>query len=163
LEKLKRREAFANLFRKVSNKDMGEDFIFPPYLTSKELLYVECVKCDGDCVTACPENIIKITDKKIPVLDFKDSGCTFCQECAIVCPNGVLSLEDSEPKIYGKTNIHVLECISWKQTICYSCKDICLENAIDFLGMFRPEINSKCTNCGFCISVCPTDAITLKV
>ena len=39
--------------------------------------------------------------------------------------------------------------------MCFSCKDPCLDNAIDFKAMFMPEINDKCTSCGFCLSRCP--------
>jgi len=37
-----------------------------------------------------------------------------------------------------------------------------LDNAIEFLGLFKPSINDNCTSCGFCISYCPTNAIILK-
>jgi ferredoxin-type protein NapF len=45
--------------------------------------------------------------------------------------------------------------------MCFSCKDPCLDDAIDFIAMFRPEINSNCTSCGFCIKYCPVDAIEI--
>nr|WP_306457763.1 4Fe-4S binding protein [Aliarcobacter trophiarum] len=28
--------------------------------------------------------------------------------------------------------------------------------------MFRPSIQNSCTSCGFCIKVCPTNAIKVK-
>lgn len=47
--------------------------------------------------------------------------------------------------------------------MCFSCKDPCLDDAIEFLGMFRPEIvTDKCTSCGFCLRACPTSAIEIK-
>jgi ferredoxin-type protein NapF len=53
--------------------------------------------------------------------------------------------------------------MSWNNTMCFSCKDPCLEDAIFFNAMFKPIINeNKCTNCGFCVSVCPSYAILLK-
>ena len=61
-------------------------------------------------------------------------------------------------------DIDLIKCLSWNQTMCFSCKDPCLDNAIKFLAMFRPEINTdNCTSCGFCIKVCPTDAITITI
>ena len=46
----------------------------------------------------------------------------------------------------------------------FSCKDPCVDNAIDFQGLFNPTIDlTKCTSCGFCVSVCPTDAIKLEI
>ncbi len=48
--------------------------------------------------------------------------------------------------------------------MCFSCKDPCLDDAIEFIGMFRPEIiDDKCTSCGFCIKACPTQAIEIKI
>jgi ferredoxin-type protein NapF len=53
--------------------------------------------------------------------------------------------------------------MSWNNTMCFSCKDPCLEDAIFFNAMFKPIINeNKCTNCGFCVSVCPSNAIFIK-
>ena len=49
--------------------------------------------------------------------------------------------------INAKIEINVLECLSWNQTMCFSCKDPCLDDAITFLGMF--------------IKVCPTNAIKI--
>ena len=93
-------------------------------------------------------------------LDFTSSGCTQCDECANVCPNAVLKLEYKK-HINAKIEIDVLSCLAWNQTMCFSCKDPCLDDAIDFLGMFRPSINSSCTSCGFCIKTCPTNAIKI--
>lgn len=131
----------------------------PPYFENKDDFYKECASCDGVCASFCQEHIILFGDDKTPYLDFTVSGCTYCDECAKACPKGVLKL-DSKKKVDVKFTIDILKCISWNQTMCFSCKDPCLENAIKFLGMFRPEINSQlCTNCGFCVKVCPTNAI----
>ena len=92
--------------------------------------------------------------------NFSNSGCTYCDLCAISCQNGVLNIEDKK-QIEAKIEIDILTCLSWQNTMCFSCKDPCLENAIDFLGMFRPTINQNCTSCGFCIKVCPTNAIKI--
>ena len=109
---------------------------------------------------ACEENIIFIQEDFTPKLDFSSNGCTYCDLCAIACPNEVLKLEYKK-NIDAKIEIDVLSCLSWNQTMCFSCKDPCLDDAIDFLAMFRPSINDKCTSCGFCIKVCPTNAIKI--
>lgn len=162
MEKLERREAFRSLFKKISKKEEGEEAtLLPPYIHNRDLLSA-CLECDGFCIDSCEEEIIKRSPEGKPFLDFSHSGCTFCEDCAKACPSDVLSLESGEEKIFAKTEISVLKCISWDKTVCYSCKDVCLDNAIAFLGMFRPEIKENCTNCGFCVGVCPTNAIEIK-
>ena len=36
---------------------------------------------------------ISLDENQIPYLDFRDFGCTFCEDCANACPNDVLLLE----------------------------------------------------------------------
>ena len=158
---MKRRELFSSLASSFNNKnEKQEKVIRPPYYQNEELFLKECIKCEGLCANSCEVNIILIQDDKTPKLDFSNSGCTFCDECAKVCPSEVLKLEYKK-NIDAKVEINVLECLSWNKTMCFSCKDPCLDDAIEFLGMFRPEIKDNCTSCGFCLSRCPTDAIKI--
>ncbi|QOY52592.1 ferredoxin-type protein NapF [Candidatus Sulfurimonas baltica] len=158
----KRRELFSSLVSSLNTKNKQEKLIRPPYFGDESLFHNECSKCDAKCATVCEEEIIKIADDRTPYLNFSLSGCTYCDECAKACEFGVLHVEDKKP-----INIHVTinksTCLSWNHTMCFSCKDPCLDNAIDFKAMFMPEINSNCTSCGFCISKCPTNAIDIKV
>ena len=97
---------------------------------------------------------------KTPFLDFSTGGCTFCDECAKACEYNVLNIEDVR-NIEAQILINKSKCMSWEGVMCFSCKDPCLEDAIDFKAMFMPEINEKCTSCGFCIGRCPADAIDI--
>ena len=158
---MKRRELFSSLASSFNkNDELQEKIIRPPYFQDEELFIKECILCEGLCANSCEVNIIVIQKDKTPKLDFSNSGCTFCDKCAEVCPSDVLKLEYKK-NIDAKIEINVLECLSWNQTMCFSCKDPCLDDAIVFLGMFRPEINSNCTSCGFCVKVCPTNAIKI--
>jgi ferredoxin-type protein NapF len=151
-----------SFFRRVKNSPF-KSFIYPPYFDKKED-FLNCLKCETkDCLNACNEKIIKI-ENSIPVLDFTNSGCTFCDECAEACKEGVLKTENKKNKINAQMIINPNKCIAWNQTICFSCQDICEENAIIYKGMFNPVIDlEKCTGCGFCISVCPANAIEIKI
>lgn len=121
-----------------------------------------CILCSSkECAEVCQESIIIILDDETPSLDFSKSGCTYCDLCAISCSGEVLKIEDKK-QIEVKIEIDILTCLSWQNTMCFSCKDPCLDNAIEFLGMFRPSIQNSCTSCGFCIKVCPTNAIKVK-
>jgi len=156
---ISRREIFTNIFQKN-----GESFpVRPPYSKDNNFLFLEvCPTCDGICSTVCEENIIQIIDNA-PQIDFSESGCTYCEECVNICEKDILNIENTQ-NIKGKIDLNLLLCVAWNGVICSSCKDSCLDNAIQFLGMFRPEIDlSKCTNCGFCISTCPTQAINISI
>lgn len=155
----KRRELFSSLA--FGKKGQGSIEARPPYFIDEEI-FSECIKCDGKCEKICEENIIVIKEDGSPVLDFTKGGCTYCDKCAIECEYGVLNIENKK-LINAKFEIDMLKCLSWQKTMCFSCKEVCLDNSIEFLGLFRAEIDyEKCTNCGFCVKVCPTEAIKVK-
>ncbi|MCF6201567.1 MAG: 4Fe-4S binding protein [Hydrogenimonas sp.] len=137
--------------------------IRPPYNAEKDLFSRLCPDCEEkSCAGVCEEDIIEIGEDGTPRLLLQKRGCTFCSACLDACKAGVLS-DRSLNFIDASVEIDILRCMAWHQSICSSCKDPCLEDAINFLGLFRPEIESqKCTACGWCISVCPTEAIKIE-
>lgn len=157
---MKRRELFSSLASSIKKDEKQEKIIRPPYFEDESVFLTNCIECDGICSTVCEENIIIIQEDKTPKLDFTNSGCTYCDECANACPHDVLLLENKK-NIDAKIEIDVLKCLSWNQTMCFSCKDPCLDDAIEFIAMFRPEIQDNCTSCGYCIKTCPVDAIKI--
>lgn len=158
---MKRRELFSSLASSFIKKEKQEKIIRPPYFKNEEIFLTNCIECgDKKCSTVCEENIILILENGTPAISFENNGCTYCDECANACEYEVLNLEDKK-NIDVKIEIDPLSCLSWNQTMCFSCKDPCLDDAIDFLAMFRPEINDNCTSCGYCIKYCPTSAIKI--
>ncbi len=157
---MERRELFSSLVSSFKKDEKQENILRPPYYENENIFFTNCKNCSGLCATVCEENIIFIKEDFTPKLDFSFSGCTYCDECATACPNEVLQIEHKK-NIDAKIEIDILNCLSWNKTMCFSCKDPCLDNAIDFLAMFRPSINSNCTACGFCIKSCPTNAIKI--
>ena len=160
-----RRELFTSIgspFTENKGKDIGT--IRPPYFNNLNEFLDKSIKCEDKwCIGACDEDIIIVDTDGTPKLDFTQNGCTYCDECAIDCDQDVLKLEYKQ-NIQASIKIDILKCMSWNQTMCFSCKDPCLDNAIEFIGMFRPEINlNQCTMCGFCIKYCPSDAISITM
>lgn len=156
-----RRELFGSLASRIRG-EKKEVIIRPPYFIDKDLFDKECHNCEGRCATFCQEGIVVIRDDKTPQIDFTKGGCTYCDECSKACEKGVLEVEN-RADIKASFEIDVSKCLSWHKTMCFSCKDPCAENAIEFLGLFRPQINSSlCTSCGMCVSVCPSDALIYK-
>jgi len=156
---MKRRELFSSLASFKKGGQESKIIVRPPYFSDEDSFLLSCVKCDGVCASVCGEKIITIGNDKTPTLSFTQSGCTYCDECAKACEFGVLKIDDRK-NINTKITIDMLKCISWDKVMCFSCKEVCLEDAVNFLGLFRPEIDmQKCTSCGFCVGVCPTEAV----
>jgi len=148
----------------VKNKEEKSPLLVrPPYGSSESLFQSECPSCESKaCVTSCDEKIIFIVEDGTPTLSFNKNGCTFCDECANACEANVLSLENTETATWLNAvfKISLEACVAHHGVICHSCKEPCIDDAILFNGMFNPIIDmSRCSGCGFCISVCPTDAI----
>lgn len=161
---MQRRELFSFLSSSLKDeeKKVKEQILRPPYYNDINAFDTECQNCDRKCATLCQEQIIIIEDDKTPRLDFSKSGCTYCDDCAIACEFGVLNIEDKK-MIDANVVINQSTCLSWSGVMCFSCKDPCLDDAIEFKAMFMPVIDeSKCTACGFCISRCPTYAIEVS-
>ena len=158
---MERRELFSFLSSSLKG-EKREIIIRPPYYSDITAFDTECQNCDALCATLCQEQIIIIGEDKTPRLDFSTNGCTYCDDCATACEPNVLRVEDRR-QIDAGIRINESKCLSWQGVMCFSCKDPCLEDAIDFKVMFMPTINQeKCTSCGFCISRCPSDAIDIK-
>ncbi len=133
----------------------------PPY-TDKETDFTPCKECEAPCIKACETGIIVRDEEGFPSLDFSKGGCSYCEECAKVCPHGVLSLEKGK-NIRAKIFINPKRCSAWAKVLCFSCKEPCIDNAIKFEGLYKPVIvEGRCTSCGFCVSVCPTGAIEVR-
>ena len=162
---MERRELFSFLSSSLKGEEHKEKDIIirPPYYKNINAFDTECLNCAGKCATLCQEQIIIICEDKTPRLDFSKNGCTYCDDCAIACEYDVLHVEDKR-MIDAGIRINESKCMSWDGVMCFSCKDPCLEDAIDFKAMFMPTIDQdKCTACGFCISRCPSAAIDIKV
>jgi ferredoxin-type protein NapF len=140
-------------------------FVRPPYYSDIDIFDKECIKCESKaCAKVCEEKIIVIEASGTPIINFTNSGCTFCQECAVACEFNVLNIESKKSKINARFIINRDKCLSHNGSICFSCKEPCLDDAILFKGMFEPIIDlDKCSSCGFCLSRCPTNAIEYNV
>jgi ferredoxin-type protein NapF len=163
-----RRDFFRSLSggksREEKKEEELEDIIRPPYALSESLFLSRCVECeDKACATFCEEKIIVIRADGTPTLNFSKKGCTFCEECAKACKDGVLSLENGFEQINANFLINIDGCVAHHKVICFSCKEPCIDDAILFNGMFNPVIDSdRCTSCGYCFGRCPTIAIAYK-
>lgn len=166
--KINRRD-FLNVFRKPleKTKESSPLVVRPPYGLIESLFQSECIMCESKaCVASCDERIVLIGGDGTAMLNFTKNGCTFCEECAKACEkSGMRALNLGHENYAEKTNavfrISTEGCVAHHGTICFSCKEPCIDDAILFNGMFNPVIDmDKCTGCGFCMGRCPTGAIS---
>jgi len=158
-----RRAVISALFGKKDTENNSKIIcIRPPYHHKDYDFSLVCSQCkDTPCVGACEENIIMLDAAHTPCLDFTKKGCTFCEACANVCPSKILDIT-CKSDLDVTAEIDIMACMAWHQSLCNSCLDACQSKAIQFLGLSRPSIDTTlCTGCGCCVSICPSEAISM--
>lgn len=140
----------------------------PPWSLAEPAFSDACDGC-GKCVTACKENIVFMSFRKLPLLSFLDGGCTFCGECSAVCDTGALQRTPKPGELPWRLKAEIsVSCLAKQGTSCVRCIEECEYDAI----VARPALGGKtnlqidasvCTGCGMCISTCPVDSIQLKL
>ncbi len=139
--------------------------IRPPWALLEEQFLDKCTTC-GDCIRACPDNLLVAGRAEYPVIDFSLGACDFCQECLFACkPKALAQIETESSPWNIKAEIQP-NCLSSNAVMCRSCGDACDEHAIRFElktgGVAKPILDKdKCTGCGGCFAVCPIDAIQI--
>lgn len=147
--------------RLFSRKTVEDSAIIMPWVKSAASFTDDCTRC-GKCVSACETNVIINGDGGFPTVDFSRGECTFCYQCADVCPEPIFLPQASAPwqiKADIKQN-----CLAYQNVECRSCGETCDTMAIQFKlqlnKVAQPVINvDDCSGCGACVSVCPTAAI----
>ena len=157
-----RRDFFSSFGKAIQGKEEVQSPLLRPPYALDESAFDGCLACESKaCQSSCDEGIIEMKEG-MPIVDFSKSGCTFCEECAMACPEEVLSLTNlhTANNLNARIRISTQDCVAHHGVICFSCKEPCIDDAILFNGMFNPVIDmDKCTACGFCIQRCPAFAI----
>ena len=134
-----------------------------PWLIDSKLDHSECETCQL-CPSTCPTQIISIDHKNQPYLDFSAGGCELCGKCVEVCPQDTFNKRSERAWVHRLKNS--ASCMAYQAVYCRSCQDACPSKAIRFdlstITSGLPEIlQEQCTGCGFCISACPSDSLSL--
>ena len=121
----------------------------------------ECTRC-GDCLAACPEQILVNGEGGFPTVDFQRGECTFCGDCVAACKEPLFRPASETPWQY-KASI-AANCLANGQVYCQRCQDSCEPRAIRFIPTLgrvpTPVIElDSCNGCGACVQDCPVGSI----
>ncbi|MFQ2858243.1 ferredoxin-type protein NapF [Aeromonas caviae] len=134
-----------------------------PWSVSWDEFVAGCTRC-GDCLAACPEQILIKGDGGFPRVDFHRGECTFCTECVSACQAPLFRPTTQTPWEYVA---HIeAGCLATAQVFCQRCQDSCEQQAIRFsprLGRVpTPSIHAEsCNGCGACVADCPVGSISI--
>ncbi|ARN73322.1 ferredoxin-type protein NapF [Oceanicoccus sagamiensis] len=137
-----------------------------PWLIDIDQFSSTCTQCE-QCITSCKENIIVKGDGGFPEVNFALGECTFCGDCASVCPEPLFNQSDDKAPWDYRASINNT-CLTYNNVSCQSCQDSCEPRAIVFEYTIgkppTPSISSEaCTGCGACVATCPSQAIDIQL
>jgi len=138
----------------------------PPW-SVEEGLAERCTRC-GDCLSACPEEVLVLGVGGFPAFDPRSGRgeCTFCGACAQACPETLFRPLGEKPWRL-RAAIGLESCLAGSGIHCETCRDACPEQAVRFAprigGPPLPDVLSEaCSGCGACVGACPVKAISLQ-
>ncbi len=137
-----------------------------------KLLYGGKGKCTygclgfGDCMNACPQNAICISEG---VARINPNLCIGCGICTRTCPNRLISLiPDRDTAIVGCSNrdkgAAVRQACSSGCIGCKKCERVCPQNAVKVNDNIAVIDYNKCEDCpdfGICVRSCTTGCLVL--
>lgn len=141
----------------------GVAVLRPPWAIHESAFTDACTGC-GDCVRACPEQVLVQGGGGLPVFDPLRGECSFCGDCAPSCDARLFRAIEQRPwTLRAQVG---QDCLATRGVVCSSCRDACATSAIRFApsrAVAAPEVLSeRCTGCGACVAGCPAGALSLS-
>ena len=138
-----------------------EDALLPRKGGGVILKTERCTGC-GTCVKACPFGAITVV-KGVAIVD--NDKCTSCELCVASCPKALIAMIPLREHTYqvkcrnttsgaDTRKVCIVGCIG-----CQRCVKACGDDAIHMQGPLAIIDQDKCTACGKCEAVCPTNTI----
>ncbi len=155
-----RREFFRHFIRHAQKSaQIPRTVPRPPTALSESEFLKTCNGC-GNCVTACPNDIISIRNQ-VAELDLELSYCSHCHKCNEVCPTSALSHSVSDSSMRPKINSN---CNPQTAFYCAECQYNCPVGAISVQKNNKPSVDmGLCNGCNQCGYNCPASAISIEI
>jgi ferredoxin-type protein NapG len=147
----------------------------PPGAVTEDQFLELCTGC-GDCITACPHDVIYKTGVQTangeasPVLFITVSACHLCEDtpCIAACETGALVPTDRVLIRLSEATVVPDNCWSANghDPECNFCADACPLNeiAISHESGSAPNIHEDgCTGCGLCFHACPAPGKPIQI
>ena len=130
------------------------------YMGGRKLCPEGCLGC-GDCVAACADNGVKVTNG---VATVDKSLCLSCGACVKSCPKHIIELIPTTAKVYVACSTkcrgkEVMGACSVGCIGCGLCAKNCPEGAITMVNNLPVIDYEKCSGCKTCVSKCPRKTI----
>jgi len=137
----------------------------PPWSLPEPPFVDCCTRCD-QCISVCPEKILRKGHAGFPQVDFTYGECTFCTDCSSVCESGAIQRQTEQQPWHNKAVVEAT-CLAVQGVICVICAEQCDNRSISFTlqagKVALPQIDlTSCTGCGACYRPCPANAITIQ-
>jgi len=177
-EKLDRRGFFRQALRKTGRsvvehvetraRERAAHWIRPPFALDELEFLLACTRC-GDCVTACPHQVIFPLPARLgaqvvgtPAMDLLHKSCHLCGEwpCVGACEPGALNLPEQRddgsvpPPRLALAWIDTAACLPYSGPECGACAGSCPVGALEWRRE-KPRVNPQvCTGCMLCRDAC---------
>jgi MauM/NapG family ferredoxin protein len=144
----------------------------PPGAVLENEFEKQCIRC-RKCVEVCPYDSILVahgewgTKVGTPIIYAREVPCYLCMECPPVCPSdALLPITQKEKVKMGLAALNETTCLPFNGVICRACYERCpiYREAITLREEIYPTVHAdKCTGCGICENVCPTNPASILV
>lgn len=152
----------------VKEAQIQKGWLRPPGAVPESEFLEECTRC-GDCIDACPHQIIeKLVKDDTPAIFPEKGACQLCDDlpCIAACgEEALLTLSRIDMVDMGVAVVSASRCTAGNG--CNACVSNCPMDALNMdFALFSVQVDrERCVGCGRCQFICGTvnDQVAINV